>query len=94
MEKLKALVAEYGRPAIVVFVTLYVLTLGAILALIAGGFRPESMTGGAGVFVASYALFKLTMPVRIAATLLLTPLVARLWKRVRRPKGDSSEPPA
>jgi len=84
-ERLKRLLAEYGRLALVTYLALFVLSLAAFAAAIAFGFEIESAAGGAGLLGAAYLGTKAIQPLRIAATLALTPLVARLLGRRGRP---------
>jgi hypothetical protein len=82
-EKMKALLAEYGQVAIATYFTLFVLTLAGFAIAIKLGFEPESAAGTAGVLGAAWVATKLTQPIRILATLALTPLVAAAVKKVR-----------
>lgn len=90
-ERLKSLLAEYGRVAIWTYFILFGLTLSGFAVAIAAGVRVESTQGQAGVLGAAYVATKLTQPLRIGATLALTPLVARLAQRVRRSKARDGE---
>ena len=89
LEKLKALLAEYGRVAIWTYFAIFALVLAGFVLAIAYGFDIESAKGGAGTLGAAYLATKATQPLRIAATLALTPLIARLVKRFER-KGEPS----
>jgi hypothetical protein len=85
-ERLQALLQEYGSLAIGLFAFLWVGTLASIYLAVRMGWRPESAAGQAGTFGMAYLVFRLTLPVRIAATLVLTPLLAKLlqkfgWKK-------------
>lgn len=82
-EKLKILLAEYGRVAIATYLAIFALAFAGFAAAISLGVEVESAKQGAGVMGAAYLAVKLTQPVRIAATLALTPVVARL---VRKPR--------
>jgi hypothetical protein len=84
LEKLKALLAEYGRVAIWTYFAIFALVLAGFALAITYGFDVESAKGGAGVLGAAYLATKATQPLRIAATLALTPLIARLVKRFER----------
>lgn len=81
-ERLKQLVAGYGRIALGTYLTLFVLVLGAFALAITVGMEVKGASEGAGVVAGAYVATKLTQPLRIAATVLLTPLVARV---VRKP---------
>jgi hypothetical protein len=80
---LKQILAEYGTTALVVYLTLFTLVLGGFWAAIEFGWRPSGVGGNLGAFTAAYLATKVTQPLRIGATLVLTPLVARLYERLR-----------
>ena len=88
-QRLKTLFAEYGRIALWTYLALFVLVFGAFALAISLGFEIESAQGSAGLLGASYLATKVTQPLRIGATLLVTPLLARL---LRRRLTGSSEP--
>ena len=83
----KQIVTEYGTTALVVYLAIFTVVLLAFWLGIRLGWRPESVVGNAGAFTAAYLATKVTQPLRIAATLVLTPIVARIWEQVtgRRP---------
>jgi hypothetical protein len=81
---LKEVLAEYGPVALVVYLAIFAATLTGFGVAIGMGFRPRGVAGGLGTFTAAYLATKVTQPLRIAATLVLTPLVARALSRVRR----------
>jgi hypothetical protein len=80
-ERLKALFAEHGRVALGTYLGLFVLVLGGFALAISWGVKVESATGGAGILGAAYLATKAVQPLRIAATLVLTPLLAQLLRR-------------
>lgn len=91
-ERLKLLWTEYGTLAIVVFLVLWVGTLSAIYVAVKMGWRQaeviaagaaseEGMGKTAGTFGVAYLMFRFTMPFRVAATFILTPIVAKLLER-------------
>lgn len=80
-ERLKTLMAEYGRVALWTYLVLFVVVLAGFAIAISLGFQVESAQGGAGLLGAAWLGAKLTQPLRIGATLVLTPLVARLLRR-------------
>jgi hypothetical protein len=82
-EKMKALLAEYGRVALATYFTLFVLTLAGFAVAIKLGFEVESASGTAGVLGAAWVATKLTQPLRILVTVALTPIVAAVVKKVR-----------
>ena len=81
---LKNILAEYGAVAVVVYLTIFFVVLFSLWAAIHLGWRPESLTGNVGAFTAAYLATKVTQPLRIAATLALTPLAAKLYERSAR----------
>jgi hypothetical protein len=81
-ERLKALLSEYGRVAIYTYLALFVVVLAGFTLAIAWGVDVESSSGGAGALGAAYLATKATQPLRIAATLGLTPLVAAALRKL------------
>lgn len=91
----KQLLNEYGTVAVVVYFAIFFAVLFGSWAAIRLGWSPESAAGATGTFLAAYIFTKLTQPVRIAATLLLTPFVAKLYERVTgRSAGTRRDEPA
>ncbi len=91
-ERLKLLWKEYGTLAIIVFVVLWVGTLSAIYIAVKMGWRQaevmaaaessgESAGKTAGTFGIAYVVFRFTMPFRVAATFILTPLIAKILEK-------------
>ena len=78
----KHLMTEYGTVAVIVYFTIFFAVLFGFWAAIRFGWRAESTAGSVGTFTAAYIATKLTQPLRIAATLALTPIVAKLYERV------------
>lgn len=85
-DRLKLLVEEYGRVGIIVYVVLCVLYFAGAFVALQLGLSPESTVGKAGMFMATYGLYKVGMPLRIAAALVITPIVAKLIQRFARAK--------
>lgn len=79
----QALLAEYGTVAVVVYFVIFFAVLGGFWLAIRLGWQPSSAAGSVGTFAAAYIATKITQPLRIAATLVITPFVARLYERVR-----------
>lgn len=106
-KKLQELLTQYGPIAAVTWFGIFFLALfGFALALQLGfsteavtskmaslGFSSDGIAAKAGVWAAAYALTKVIQPIRIAVWLLVTPLLSRVWQRVRGEK-PSSPPPA
>ena len=79
---IKSLLVEYGAVAVVVYFALFFLVWFGFAAAINAGWQPTSGAGNAGTWVAAYIATKFTQPLRIAATVALTPLSAKLYERV------------
>ena len=77
------LLAEYGIVAVVIYFVIFFAVLGVFWLAIRFGWEPSSAAGSVGTFAAAYIATKITQPLRIAATLLVTPFVAKLYERVR-----------
>lgn len=78
----KHVLTEYGAVAVVVYFAIFFAVLGGFWVAIRAGWRPTSAAGSAGAFAAAYIATKVTQPLRIAATLFLTPLVAKAYERI------------
>jgi len=92
MERVKALLAEYGRTAIVVYLAMFVLVFaGFLVAIGAAGYEPDGAAGSAGLIGAAWLATKLTQPLRILATLALTPLVSAAVGRLKRRRAPRDE---
>jgi hypothetical protein len=78
------LLARYGRVALVVYFAIFFTVLFGAWAAIHLGWRPESAAGNVGTLTAAYLATKVTQPLRIALTLALTPLAAKLHARLSR----------
>jgi hypothetical protein len=77
------LLAEYCTVAVIVYFTIFFAVLAGFWLAIRFGWRPTSAAGTAGTFAAAYIATKLTQPIRIAATIVVTPVVAKLYERMR-----------
>jgi len=88
------LMAEYGVIAVIVYFTIFFATLfaawaaiqrGVNLAALATrfGLSSNGIVANLGAWTAAYIFTKLLQPVRIGLTLILTPLLARLYERTR-----------
>jgi hypothetical protein len=82
---IKNLFVEYGTIAVVVYFVLFFAVWIGIWAAIRAGWQPTSTIGGAGTWTAAYFATKLTQPLRIAATLAVTPFLARFYERTMTP---------
>jgi hypothetical protein len=90
-EKLKSLLSEYGNVAIYTYLVIWVATLAGFFIAISLGFKTQGAASGLGIAGAAWLATKLTQPLRIAGTLLATPLVAAAWRKLRgKPAGSPS----
>ena len=78
------LLAEYGTVAVIVYFTIFFATLGGFWLAIRFGWRPSSAAGSVGTLAAAYIATKLTQPIRIGVTVVVTPFIAKLYERARR----------
>lgn len=93
-KKLSDLLERYGKIALVLYFVIFLSVWAGFALAISFGFKPEGATGGAGLLGASYVATKLSQPLRIAATLGLTPGVARVWAYIRRQPQPPTTPPS
>jgi hypothetical protein len=77
------LLTEYGTVAVIVYFAIFFAVLGGFWLGIRFGWRPQSAAGNVGAFTAAYIATKLTQPIRIGATIVVTPFIARLYERLR-----------
>ena len=83
-DRLEKLLAEYGKVALVTYLVLSLLAIVGFSVAIAIGAEPSSATGFFGVIAAGWLAAKATMPLRIAATLALTPVIAAVVRRITK----------
>lgn len=93
-EHLKRMFAEWGALVLWVYFGIFGVVLFGFVLAIKFGFGVESTAGELGTLGAAYLATKLTQPLRIAATLVLTPALAALIRRFRKRTGESPPPPA
>ncbi len=77
IERLKILIAEYGRVALGVYLALFATVLGCFYTAFLLGLPLEGASGAGGALLGSWVAAKITQPARIALTAILTPIVAR-----------------
>lgn len=78
---LKNILAEYGMIAVVLYLTIFFAVFIGAWFGIRLGWAPGGIAGNAGAWTAAYLFTKLTQPLRIAATVVLTTFVGKLWRR-------------
>lgn len=84
-ERLKKLLAEYGQLALYIYLVIFAVVLVGFAMAIQMGVKVESTAGKAGIWGAAWLATKVTQPLRILGTIALTPLVAQLMKRWKKP---------
>lgn len=90
MRTLRRILAQYGTIAVVVYLVLHMVVLFGFYLAIKMGWRPEGIAGEAGIWTVAYIFTKLTQPLRFGLTLVLTPLIARIFKSPA-PSADASK---
>ena len=101
LARFRDLILEYGIIALVVHYVIFAIAIGGFYLAIRSGWQPTSTAGSVGTWGAAYIAAKITQPLRIVATLALTPLVARVYERLTgkvrpgsaRSSGDSKASP-
>lgn len=102
-KRLEKLLAEYGVIALVLHLTVMAIVVGGAYIGIRAGWTPKSATGKVGTWAAVYAVHLATKPLRIGLTIVLTPIVAKIWDwAAGRPRNrqeaatreDAPTPPA
>ena len=88
---LKNVFAEYGAIAVVVYLTLFTAVLVGSYFAIRLGWTPGGVAGQAGAWTAAYLVTKIAQPLRIAATVLITTFVGRLWDNRKTSRGLANE---
>lgn len=92
-ERLQAHMAEYGKIALYTYLVLSLTAIIGFSIAIGAGVEPSSASGVLGVIGAGWVAAKATMPLRILATLGLTPIVAAVLRKYRpaKPKTDDDD---
>lgn len=92
-QRYETLIAEYGMLVLVLYLGTFLVTLLGFAVAIRAGFNVEGVGAGVGTWAAAYVATKLTTPIRIGVTLVLTPIVARLLGK-RKPEAAEVDPRA
>ena len=83
-DKLKLLLEEYGRIVLWVYLGIWLVVLAGFALAISAGLNVKSASvSGLGVLGAAWLATKLTQPLRIAGTLVLTPVISAALKKWR-----------
>lgn len=90
-ERLKKLTDQYGRVALYTYLALSLSAIAGFSIAIGFGMDADTTGGVLGAIGAGWVAAKATMPLRILATLGLTPLIAALLARRKKARGDSDD---
>jgi hypothetical protein len=93
-ERFKALLAEWGPLFLWVWFGLFAIVLVSFAFAIKLGFGVEGTAGTAGIWGAAWVATQFTKPLRFAATLVITPALAALIRRMRKQPAPVSSPAA
>lgn len=80
-QRLKDHLKEYGGVAIGVYLVIFAVVYIGFLVSISAGIGETTTAGTVGTAGAAWLATKVTQPLRIGATFVLTPLVARLVRK-------------
>lgn len=88
--RFRELILEYGIIALIVHYVIFAVVIVGFWFAIRAGWQPTSAAGTAGSWGAAYIAAKITQPLRIIATLAITPFVARLYERLTGRRKSTS----
>ena len=84
---MKEIIEKYGRLAIIIYLSTFVLTFSGVFCLIQMGMKESVVEfftsylgeeyAAAGTVALAYAITKITQPIRIGVTVLLLPIIAK-----------------
>jgi hypothetical protein len=80
--RFRDLVVEYGVIALIVHYAIFVLVIVGFWAAMRAGWEPTGAAGSVGTWTAAYVATKVTQPLRIVATIAITPFIAKIYERV------------
>lgn len=91
-KSLKDFIVEYGTIGLVVYLTTTVLVYVGFWIALQFGWRPSGTAGNVGYWLAAYGVAKVTQIPRIAGSIAITPVIARIYERVtgKRAKSGSA----
>lgn len=90
-QRLTKLMDQYGKVALYTYLTLSLSAIIGFSIAIGFGMEADSTGGVLGAIGAGWVAAKATMPLRILATLGLTPLIAGLLARRRKARGETDD---
>ncbi len=80
-ERFEQIKKEYGKIAIVTYLVLWAAVLVAYVVAIKTGVQIEGVSSTGGILVGAWVAAKVSQPVRIMLTIVLTPVIASLFRR-------------
>jgi hypothetical protein len=89
-DRFKGLIAEWGPLFFFVWFGLFGIVLVGFALAIKFGLRVESSAGTWGTWGAAWVATQLTKPLRLGATIVITPALGALLKRLRRQRPVES----
>ena len=87
---LRQFAVEYGTLFIVIYLAIFTAVWVGFWAAIKFGWSDDSTAANVGAWTAAYLATKLTQPLRIIASVAITPPIAKLWERVMKRPAPSS----
>jgi hypothetical protein len=98
-ERMKEFVEQYGMMALAVYFAIFGLSIAVFMVLIRLGaqstdvftrlgLKVDSTAGFMGSLTLAYAATKLTQPVRIGIWFVVTPVIARIMNRRKKPAAS------
>ena len=89
-DRVQGLLVEYGSIALWVYFIIFAVVLFSCALALRFGIKVHGLAGSAGIWAGAYLATKLLQPLRIIATVAVTPAAAALIKR-RKSAGSSPE---
>jgi hypothetical protein len=80
--RFRNLVVEYGVIALIVHYAIFALVIVGFWAAMRAGWEPTNAASSVGTWTAAYLATKLTQPLRIVATIAMTPFIAKIYERM------------
>jgi hypothetical protein len=82
LARFRDLVLEYGVIALIVHYVIFALVIVGFWAAMRAGWEPTGAAGSVGTWTAAYVATKVTQPLRIVATIAITPFIAKIYERM------------
>ncbi len=92
LARFQTLVVEYGIIAIIVHYVIFAIVIVGFWAAIRSGWQSTSTAGSMSTWGAAYVAAKITQPLRIIATIAITPFIAKLYEKLTGRGGGPQTP--